>query len=117
VGLASELKEELDTPSQALPYDVETFVLLRVPTSAPAGCSPRAFGEVDYFAKDFSMWGVPRVLAWLGGRGWLVICDRALGLFCESESPSPTRSKGLAEGLAHLSFVSPHTFFLIKRRA
>jgi hypothetical protein len=73
VGLAPELKEELDTPSQDLPYDVEIFVLLRVRVSTPAGCSPQAIGKVDYFAKGFFVRGVPRVLAWLGSRGWLVV--------------------------------------------
>jgi hypothetical protein len=73
VGLAPELKEELDTPSQALSYDAKIFVLLGVRASAPTGCSPRAFGEVGYFAKGFFMRGVLGVLAWLGGYGRLVV--------------------------------------------
>jgi hypothetical protein len=45
---------------------IDTLIL--VPDS-----SPRAFGEVDYFTKGFFMQGILRVLAWLGGHGWLIV--------------------------------------------
>jgi hypothetical protein len=72
VGLALEFREELDTPSYALSYDAEVFVLLGVRASTLAGYSPRAFGEVGYFAKGFFMRGALGVLAWLGCHGQLV---------------------------------------------
>jgi hypothetical protein len=81
--------------------------LILVPDS-----SPRAFGRVDYFAKGFFMRGVHEVLAWPGDHGRLVvISDHALGLSCESELPSPARSRGLVEGSVRVSFIFPHVFF------